>query len=338
MKLRRLCIALYVALTERVVLTLAVNTRIINGTTVKQSSSYHAMFALPTKTADSDEWLGCGASIISPTFALTSAHCFGGGKTPCTGPSNVALWIGDVHLASDEDSTMVVSKNEGKSFRVKAELMCNPAFDGKCSHGNDVALLKLQDSLPSWVKPVALDLDGMAGGKVGDTVTPMGFGLTEEPLDPTAVSYASSPSLRKVDVTVLAQDSENCAREYAGGYGCSDAESEGSATNLDMQICAGTAAGPDHDACAGDSGSPVVDSSGVQVGLVSYGGGPGQKMRGPGRMCGDPSYPGVYGRVSAFRDFITQNVHDLPSHSPVISFADSSDDMWASPISPHLRR
>lgn len=178
----------------------------------------------------------------------------------------------------------------------------------------------------------------MAAAKVGDVVTPMGFGLTEDPLDKTRVTYSSPSSLRKVDVTVLAQDSVNCGRVYAGGYGCSDPASEGAAKNLHMQVCAGSAEPVDHDACAGDSGSPVVDRNGVQVGLVSYGGGPGEQMEGPGRICGDPTFPGVYGRVSAFRDFITQNVHDLPGRPSAMSLVDSSDDMRLSDISLHLRR
>lgn len=323
-----LSIVIYVALSELVALTSAAKMRIINGTVVQQSSSLHAMFALPTKRANSDEWLGCGASIISPTFALSSAHCFGGGNTPCTGPQSIALWIGDIQLLSRDDSQTIVPNTGGKTFRVEAELVCNPAFDGKCSHGNDVALLKLKTALPSWITPVTLDLDGTAASKVGSVVTPMGFGLTEDAMDSESVGFASSTSLRKVDVTVEAQDSENCQRMYSGGWGCSDDASTASATNLDMQICAGSVSGPDRDACAGDSGSPVIDRSGIQVGLVSYGGGPGEKMSGPGKICGDPNYPGVYGRVSAFRDFITKNVQDLPHSAPATVFAE---------VAPHLR-
>lgn len=279
--------------------------RIINGTAVKRSSPFTTEFALPTSAGDSDAWLGCGASVISPTFALSSAHCFGGGQDPCSGPGDVALWIGDVQIV---DGKVVPAGAGAQAFRVDAELVCSPAFDGKCSHGNDIALLKLKEPVPEWVKPVELNFNGVS---VGDSVSPIGYGMMEETSDRTVIGDTSR-MLRQATVTVLAQDDERCKRVYAGGYGCSDETSEGKAENLDMQLCAGSQEEPDEDACAGDSGSPVMDADGKQIGMVSYGGGPGEKRSGPGRMCGDPQYPGVYGSVAAFKSFITEHVTDLP--------------------------
>ncbi|KAI1902779.1 hypothetical protein AGOR_G00019510 [Albula goreensis] len=61
-------------------------------------------------------------------------------------------------------------------------------------------------------------------------------------------------------------------------------------------ICAG---GDSIDSCQGDSGGPLMcysRNTWVQVGVVSFGNG-----------CGKPNYPGVYTRVSSYREFIKNN-------------------------------
>jgi len=281
-------------------------TRIVNGTLVQKPLQKYSFFALPTKDDESDNWLGCGASIISPTYALTSAHCFGGGSAPCSGPTSLAVWVGDMTLSDDGMIT-----GGQKSFRSKVTLVCESRFDGKCSHGHDMALLRLETPVPDWVTPVTLDLGGLDTSVVGRPVTAIGYGFMESTADRTYIAGQSN-HLREVTVNVLGQDTENCSRVYAGGYGCSDDASEGSANNLDQQLCAGATDTPERDTCAGDSGSPLLDAEGRQVGLVSYGGGPGSKLTGSGRECGDPQYPGIYARVSTLRDFVLEHVKDLP--------------------------
>lgn len=283
--------------------------QIINGSEVMTPSDNYSFHALPTLSEHSDQWLGCGASIISPTFGISAAHCFGGGKDPCQGPQSVALWVGDVHL---DPWFSIRGKENGRSARVTADLICHPDFDGKCSHGHDIVLLKFLEPLPSWVKPVPLNVDGSATEALGSATTDIGYGITESSWDARFISDDPAESLRKVTLNVLSDDGAACAAVYAGGYGCSDLDSEGEATNIDQQICAGAADYPERDTCSGDSGSPMLNADGVQIGIVSYGGGPGEKMTGPGRMCGDPNYPGIYSRISAFKKFITDNVHDLP--------------------------
>ncbi|CAE8592479.1 unnamed protein product, partial [Polarella glacialis] len=67
--------------------------RIINGRAVKQPSQQYPFFALLTSGEGSDSWLGCGATLISPTFALSAAHCFGGGGAPCSGPKKLLGFV-----------------------------------------------------------------------------------------------------------------------------------------------------------------------------------------------------------------------------------------------------
>jgi len=292
------------------VLSTGSSLRIINGSDVSSPSQTYSFFALPTSGLESDSWLGCGASIISPTFALSSAHCFGGGSSPCQGPSTLAVWVGDVSLHN-----FAITPKQGddaKHFRAEADVICSQLFDGKCSHGNDIALLKLRTAVPDWVIPVPLNLEGAGGEDVDSVVKSMGFGVTERSGNKALISMTPGSELREVSVTVLSQDAANCQKLYDNGWGCSDDASEEPALNLDHQICAGALAQEtERDTCSGDSGGPMIDSKGVQVGIVSYGGGP-KGFSGPGRECGDRDYPGIYARVSAFKDFIREHVDDLP--------------------------
>ena len=74
-------------------------------------------------------------------------------------------------------------------------------------------------------------------------------------------------------------------------------------------VCAGgfPTIGTSDDTCQGDSGGPLVaDVNGrrVLIGVTSFGGDP----FGTGDPCGDPTYPGVYAKVQAARDWICDTV------------------------------
>lgn len=86
-------------------------------------------------------------------------------------------------------------------------------------------------------------------------------------------------SLQVVRLPVVSQATCNAA--YFGGI-------------TKNMLCAGYLTGG-QDACQGDSGDPYV-VNGQLVGIVSWGAG-----------CGQPNFPGVYTRVSVYRDWIKTN-------------------------------
>lgn len=308
---------------------------IVNGTVVTNPSSTYPFFALPSRAVGDSTWLGCGASIISQKYGLSSAHCFGGGLAPCSGPHAFDLWLGDVEIVGFK----IVPKVGGKSASVRVQLECSSDFNGKCSHGHDVAVLKLLDVLPKWVTPAKLNLEGTALDKVGATVNIIGYGMTESKTNPTVLEDSATVQLVHAQVVVQSQTTSPCKTVYAGGYGCSDSHSEGAAKNLEQQFCAAAVKEPLTDSCPGDSGAPVLDSSGTQIGLVSYGGGPGEATSGPNRMCGNPLFPGIYARISSagIRKFICEKTDILCSTAAFETLVESEGGVHAVEQSAALR-
>lgn len=80
---------------------------------------------------------------------------------------------------------------------------------------------------------------------------------------------------------------------------CASSESYGSQFNADVMFCAGDSSA---DSCQGDSGGPIVIQDGnnhILVGVVSW-----------GAACADPTYPGIYARVSSAIPWIKSVVCD----------------------------
>merc|ERR1719510_1267660 len=152
----------------------------------------------------------------------------------------------------------------------------HPAYSGS-TLDNDFSILTLSSpvSISSAVSPACLPGDT---SKLydGSKATVSGWGTTS--------SGGNQPTtLREVEVTV--QSNQVCNQAY------------GSITS--NMVCA---ADSGKDSCQGDSGGPMVVLENGRfslVGVVSWGAG-----------CADPSYPGVYARVTAQMDWIKANTAD----------------------------
>jgi hypothetical protein len=142
----------------------------------------------------------------------------------------------------------------------------------------DIALVRLRAPIPN-APTLDYDVDPSVPS-ANATFRTFGWGATE--------SAPFSDQLRVVEVQNMQTAAGAC-----GQFGTT-------AFLAAQQICAGVPGGG-KDACFGDSGGPLTttraDGTTLLVGLTSFGHG-----------CADPGWPGVYTRVSAFKDFIETNV------------------------------
>lgn len=135
---------------------------------------------------------------------------------------------------------------------------------------NDVAVLTLENPITynSNVQPIKLvDSEVTAGAKL----TLSGWGLT---------NYTTSTApddLQYIDLIVM--DNKECASKLAQ-VGPIDSR----------QVC--TISPKNTGACKGDSGGPLIDQSGMQVGVVSW-----------GVPCGE-GFPDVFASVNYFKKWI----------------------------------
>jgi trypsin len=144
---------------------------------------------------------------------------------------------------------------------------------------NDIALLRLGDGiysrpakLPS--EPLLPDTQAMIAGW-GNRVT--------ESIDDLAIW---DPSARLYQTSVSTYSSNRCS-DLMARFGF----------NSNIMFCAGAPADGNQDACQGDSGGPLIKDN-FLYGVVSW-----------GRGCGHSEFPGVYTKVSRYKQWITKVIN-----------------------------
>ena len=153
-----------------------------------------------------------------------------------------------------------------------ARTIIHPQYDDQSTR-NDISVLEL--SRPSAYGPLAASLMDQQVSE-GTMVTVAGWGTTSE-------GGSQSPVLQKVEVPVSNQAACNEVYNLDADFGS-------------KVICAAFAEGG-KDSCQGDSGGPLFLSNGNSgfslAGVVSFGSG-----------CARAGAPGVYTKVSAFRQWV----------------------------------
>eukprot|EP00727_Mastigamoeba_balamuthi_P004820 m51a1_g14336 putative transmembrane protease serine 11g-like (1957) ;mRNA; r:141011-151085 len=208
---------------------------------------------------------GCGAALIAPTWVLTAAHCVDHGSDSLTHGCSPGYLVAAGTLTPRNAST--------GQRRTIVRAITHPGFDLRVLH-NDVALLKIDrpiTGLPLARIATADYPDLQAGAKVWG----IGWGFTfENGLFPFTLMETKLPIVSRAD----------CGRlDNLPDIG-------------ESMLCTGFNEGG-RDTCQGDSGGPLLhleeDGTYVQVGITSFG---------PG--CARPQKPGIYTRVSEFRQWI----------------------------------
>lgn len=264
-------------------------------------------------------WHECGATMISPEWALTAGHC-GEGVLMEAGVGAVLYISSGSDLAKKRFGPLLSvvgqanlqEESTGRTYRVK-NFVLHPDYEpGFPEAGNDLALLRIDGEWDGPVMPIA----GLTAPPVGlDDPSRLtftaGYGrLGETTQDTVGASrngrHVAAPSLTLQEGYVPIVDYAACQTQIAdriSEYGL-DEVFTGVGVDEATQVCAGTGG---IDSCQGDSGGPLAvrwpDRSVTQIGVVSWGLG-----------CARPDHPGIYMRADAYADWIS-GVTGIPRYS-----------------------
>lgn len=234
--------------------------RIVGGKKAQWELNKWQVALVHAKDPDNARAQFCGGSIVAPGWVLTAAHCI----DKKYDASNYEVLSGTDSLEAGGRRSRITSYTVHEGWRVTGN---------KSRYDNDIALLKVDPATPLDGASVALVPTSTKLESLSVLVT--GWGVTEH--RPTG-----SQLLKQVSVPSVTQETCNAKKAYDGAV-------------TDQMFCAGQ---HKKDSCQGDSGGPataVVQGNRVQIGIVSWGIG-----------CGERDKYGVYTRLPLYVGWITQ--------------------------------
>jgi len=264
--------------------------RILNGEEATPHSFPWQVSITGALNVETDHY--CGASILSPSWILTAAHC--------AEIVYIGTYTGDVVYVGMHDRRGGAEEGDRQMIKIAAKFI-HPSHDNP-ARANDIALLRLEEpaTMGKTISPPCLPEQGDFGDEssfpAGAPCLLSGWGVQGAGEGIPADEFGQPWRLRRGLLPLLAD--EDCSRIYQEGADFT--------TQDTMECAGGCPAWPDscpegRAACNGDSGGPLVCQGGdgrwYQAGIVSFGPKP----------C-DTQIPTVFTRVAGYRDWIEKTV------------------------------
>jgi trypsin len=182
--------------------------------------------------------------------------------------------VDDVTAGAVRVFSGVTNQSSMTTWTTVNRIILHPGWNPSTNR-NDIAIL----TLASPAVGIPIDLLRASGPAMGASASISGWGTT-------SFGGSMTDALHRASVQILSRPNGVC-----GSYGTDYHHAS--------MICAGMPNGG-VDTCQGDSGGPLVVGSGASVRLVG--------ITSFGRGCGNAAYPGVYTRVSAFRQWLESHL------------------------------